>query len=1687
MEVRAEMDLAPDTVKRESGPSALIEQVRDVYQWRKVLEYYIACLNIENRLHYVIKPEDIAKACYSLLGMGGQFLSEDEETLTLTSRHANAVEALRRFVLGDPSKTIRPPVSFGYPFFVSTQGQLMPLLYVDVKGMETPGGVMLVKSSPEVEVNFAALWELMPGDREVGLENLFTRYEALEIQPGESLFDRQLAFLLSEIEEFSGFPVQHISQCEFDLENMPKNAVVECPVLFRVHPGFTSQLLRELNQLLKWHSWDDVLPALRECLAGSQHIPYPQVSDLAVDPRLYVVPANDSQRQAVAATSQRLLTVVTGPPGTGKSQLILNIVGDAVLRGETVLIASRNNQAVEVISERFLDKVRYPGAVRTGSYNYRKTMPALMEQAFATVQQGRLTNRMAEIRAQYDRVLKSLESQQQLIVQIEQLMYDRRVYQSELRDLISLLPSPLDQTIGRVQIYLSEEEGVKLSAPLRTLLTDAEAIVDRQRNLAQETQEVLTENRDDLALLRQMGVEEERPGPFASVLRKHANLNSLEAISVYLEMWNSLVEALRLCSQLEGLSSDVLKTQHQAEMDREELPDEWAADLKVSAAHFDMAAEQEMRRSLQSLQSEIQRLLNEHRILIERLTELIQWSAFTHAVADLMGWHKAGTGHLERVDLVFVRDALCLLNRTWYVYRESAQYANLSRRLQLLQADQDHKLTEFTEKLADMDERIIAMRAQIPALAIMQASSAAEKGDYKAWRDLARQFYRLDEWCQRVRKGKLRVSERLQQVVSPKWAIDRVIQEVKGISSSFGRLATLNPLDLPSQDASFEEWTDYVQGWLAFASVCAHTNHRKSIEEQHNAYRSQSDRELAELRELFSRTENALREQTVNLPRSVTEKLLSSSWSFSEQESFITSALAVVQAQYGAVAAGYTKAVRYLQDLQGRYMPMLTRLKGLIDALVLPGAIDAAGHDSFLRTGILIEPASINALVLTWSHFSKATEAEHRLLVAQRKIADVQQDFDVICDRLPEETRNNLRSAHIEYADAAVQPLGSRLADLRGRLTQIQDSWEELQRRADQLLRQNCLQSTALAQALERAPKEPSYLADLMDDKAYHCLEELIRELRTWEGILRVWRAMTQLAVTNDKLKQVPPLELARTDIDRLYQERQSLAGQVLAERWKETGNELSTDQIRSIGHYLDAIQALAGDPGSSFRLLKQQTESHFADALRLFPVWSTTNLSTQDIPLRPGLFDCVIIDEASQCDIPSALPLLFRAKRIVIIGDANQLKHIASLPRPVHDQLVAEHTIGASYSYRDQSLFDLAADSVAGVPGVILLNEHYRSHEEIIGFSNQAFYGCRLQVHTDLSNVPAQYRAQACGIYWLDIKGRAERPGPGRIFNRDEERVVVELLPRLAGLLGSLNMPDRNIGVVTPFRAQADNLKRSVNRLRFSDERIRVGTVHTYQGDERDVMLFSTVATGHLPEKTFQFMDDRNLLNVAVTRARLTLIVIGDHAFFMGQHNRSPYHSLATYVQERNRVFAGIDELPLFQPVSDEDQGFDLGRGVALDKHSPYSNRLTLRRLLASCREYLWWYDPYMNIDALDALVLAQHGWGDSMREVRLLTSERFWENQKEEPLCITKKAIRPLQRELESRGIKLQLGISAYDRDSPPPHDRYLFSAGLAVNMPPIKNIYQDAARLAEFLPSTVRPAEFEEWWQKARIVVS
>jgi len=280
-------------------------------------------------------------------------------------------------------------------------------------------------------------------------------------------------------------------------------------------------------------------------------------------------------------------------------------------------------------------------------------------------------------------------------------------------------------------------------------------------------------------------------------------------------------------------------------------------------------------------------------------------------------------------------------------------------------------------------------------------------------------------------------------------------------------------------------------------------------------------------------------------------------------------------------------------------------------------------------------------------------------------------------------------------------------------------------------------------------------------------------------------------------------------------------------------------------------------------------------------PLWLASILGApRRIPLDDGLFDLVIFDEASQCDIATAIPLFARAKRVVVVGDDRQLSFIPQLGQAQDRNLMQAQGLPVGkmgrFAQSRRSLFDFASRVVNAKR--ITLRHQYRSAGPIVDYISENFYGNQLQTSYDPSrlNTPIGVRP---GIAWEHVPASAI-PQTGNV-NPAEVGAIVRHLRKL--------IVDDNysgsIGIITPFRAQVAAIEDAIVAALDEPKRIacelKVGTVDGFQGQERDLIMFSPCVGPRSPQSGLTFFQrDARRLNVAISRARAVAIVFGDLDF---------------------------------------------------------------------------------------------------------------------------------------------------------------------------------------------------------------
>lgn len=316
---------------------------------------------------------------------------------------------------------------------------------------------------------------------------------------------------------------------------------------------------------------------------------------------------------------------------------------------------------------------------------------------------------------------------------------------------------------------------------------------------------------------------------------------------------------------------------------------------------------------------------------------------------------------------------------------------------------------------------------------------------------------------------------------------------------------------------------------------------------------------------------------------------------------------------------------------------------------------------------------------------------------------------------------------------------------------------------------------------------------------------------------------------------------------------------------WLELSRKATDGVKAALAAYADAVRRIGKGTGKRAGRYRREARAASDRAKGALPCWIMPHYRvSESLPADLGLFDVVIVDEASQSTV-AALPALLRAKKILIVGDDKQVSpELVGRDQARADELATRHLSAQVADYRsclreEQSLYDLGKVVFAG--GSIMLTEHFRCVAPIIEFSKAQFYGHRL---TPLRLPMASERLDPPLIDVFVEDGFRK----GDINPPEADFIVSEI----AAIADDERMAKRTIGVTTLLgQNQAAHIYKEIEQRLGTEvmerHEIRVGDPTAFQGDERDIMFVSLVAqradsplSGNRYEQRF---------NVALSRAR--------------------------------------------------------------------------------------------------------------------------------------------------------------------------------------------------------------------------
>ncbi|MFL5765153.1 MAG: AAA domain-containing protein [Bacteroidia bacterium] len=290
------------------------------------------------------------------------------------------------------------------------------------------------------------------------------------------------------------------------------------------------------------------------------------------------------------------------------------------------------------------------------------------------------------------------------------------------------------------------------------------------------------------------------------------------------------------------------------------------------------------------------------------------------------------------------------------------------------------------------------------------------------------------------------------------------------------------------------------------------------------------------------------------------------------------------------------------------------------------------------------------------------------------------------------------------------------------------------------------------------------------------------------------------------------------------------------------------------------------------------------AQVIACTPVVSSSRM------MRDRQFSTVFIDEAAQALEPMCWIPISRSNRVIFAGDHFQL------PPTVKSKIAEEQGLKETLFERCMKLPDVS----------VMLDTQYRMHEHIMGFSNKKFYDSGLKADISvkealLSNDPEKSLLDHA-FDFIDTAGcgynEIVNPESLSIANPEEAQLLIRHLKLLLSQYHeTTNGPEKiTVGVISPYKEQVQyltNLIAEDPELKESEAKIAVKTIDGFQGQERDIIYISLVRTNDMSE--IGFLSDTRRMNVALTRAKKKLVVIGDSAT-VGNHPF--YKSFLDYVE---------------------------------------------------------------------------------------------------------------------------------------------------------------------------------------------
>lgn len=358
------------------------------------------------------------------------------------------------------------------------------------------------------------------------------------------------------------------------------------------------------------------------------------------------------------------------------------------------------------------------------------------------------------------------------------------------------------------------------------------------------------------------------------------------------------------------------------------------------------------------------------------------------------------------------------------------------------------------------------------------------------------------------------------------------------------------------------------------------------------------------------------------------------------------------------------------------------------------------------------------------------------------------------------------------------------------------------------------------------------------------------------------WRQLDNI------LKMAHEIEIDEIDekIEKEKNRESKLIRKIVAKKtWYNQINKVGELEKRSLYAWLDAVKRIGKGTGKQSDMYRKLAQREMGNCKSIIPIWiMPLDKVIENFPLSQEMFDVVIIDESSQCDI-FGISALFRGKKAIIVGDDNQISPEAvGVNVDKIQQLIDQYLKDIPHSEWFDMKTSLYNTALRIFPNRIMLKEHFRCVPEIIEFSNSLCYG------NEIIPIRRFNSSEKLGsaIKTVRIDGERDKVKP---INIKEAEALVN---KIAECCNDARYNGMTMGIISLLGDSQSEiieslLRKKIGHREMIEREIVCGNAYAFQGEERDVIFLSMVIANNVKFTTLTKETDVKRFNVAASRAR--------------------------------------------------------------------------------------------------------------------------------------------------------------------------------------------------------------------------